>query len=88
MPNTKSAKKSLLTDAKRRMQNQVRKSRVRTSLRRFLELIEQNDAEGAASVLKTCYADLDRAAKCNAVSKNRANRTKSRLTKRLTAIQS
>lgn len=87
MPNTASAKKRLRQDVKRRYLNRVRKDACKTSRKAFLSAVDAGDAAAAEGALKECFSALDKAAKKNTISKNKASRTKSRLSKRLAAIQ-
>ena len=80
MPNSKSAKKNLLTNEKRRLRNRARKSRMKTFERKLLEDVSSKNAEGAKADLSSCFAELDRAAKAGTIHKNKANRKKARLT--------
>ena len=86
MPNIKSAKKRLLQNERSRKINASYKSRTRTTRRKFLEAVENKDAETA----KTAYADfcsaLDKAAKKNVIKKNTAIRSKRRAAEKLRAI--
>ena len=74
-----------LQNAKRRLSNRVFKSRIRTVVRSFEETLEKGDAEKAKASLHEAYSLLDKAAKKGIYKKNKSNRTKSRLTARLTA---
>ena len=86
MPTTKSAAKRLRSTPKRQLRNQIRESIVRTTEKHFLEKIEANDGEGAKKARVECFSALDKAAKLGTIHDNRANRKKSRLQARLTAI--
>jgi len=83
MPNTPSAKKSLKQDARRRLENQVRKSRIRTHEKKFAACLLANDAEGARTALQDCFSALDKAAKIGSIHKNKADRKKGRLSVQL-----
>lgn len=86
MPNSKSASKHLLTSAKRQLQNRVRKSRVKTSEKKFLSAVESGDQATAKAALADCFSSLDKAAKTNVIAQNKADRKKSRLAARLAAV--
>lgn len=86
MPNTKSAEKRLRQDLKRRSRNRARMTKVRETRRKVQDLVEAGNADEARDALKECYAALDRAARQNTISRNKASRLKSRLTQRVNAI--
>ena len=86
MPHTSSAAKRLRQTVKRHLRNQVRVSRAKTAEKRFADAIEQGNRESATTALQACFAMLDKAAKKNSISKNRASRKKSRLAKRLNVL--
>jgi len=78
MPNTKSAHKALRQNVKRREHN-------RGITRAFKDAAKWYKKEPTGEGLSTVYKKLDKAAKTNAISQNKASRLKSRLAKRLTA---
>ncbi len=75
MPQHKSCKKRLKTDARRRDRNRAARSALRGSLRKYNEL-SVDDRSGAYRGL---VSTLDRAASKGIISRNRASRLKSRL---------
>ncbi len=85
MPNIKSAAKRLRSDAKKRLVNRMRKSRVRTSETRLNQAIAAGEKEAVAAALSKCYSELDKAAKKGAIHKNKADRKKQRLSARVAA---
>ena len=80
MANIKSAKKRIRQTETRTLRNKIRKTMVRTAIRRFEDALKHEDMDSAASALKFCYARLDRAAQKGSIHRNTANRKKSRLT--------
>ena len=86
MPNIRSAAKRLRSSAKRHARNQQRKSVVRTAEKKLLAKIEAKDVAGAQDALKACFRSLDQAAKLGSIHSNKADRKKSRLTARVTAL--
>jgi small subunit ribosomal protein S20 len=66
--------------------NRLRKSRMRTQIRKMRRLLVANDANAAQAALAETYSVVDRAAKWGIIKKNTAARYKSRLTARLTKI--
>jgi len=80
MPITKSARKALRKSKRLYAVNQKKKTELKTAIKLFQKLVEQNKLKGAKAQLKTVYQKLDKAAKTNLIKKNKANRLKSRLT--------
>lgn len=75
MPNLASAKKRLRQNEKKKLRNQVAKTRIKTEIRKA---VESGSIVGAASV-------IDRAAAKGIIHKNAAARRKSRLAKKIAA---
>ena len=75
MPNLASAKKRLRQNTKRKLVNQIVKTRIKTETKKALE---SGDVKAAAS-------QIDRAAAKGIIHKNAAARKKSRLAKRAAA---
>lgn len=74
-----------LQNKKRRMSNRVYKSRMRTSVRAFEELVEKGDQAAATAQLNEIYSILDKCAKKGIFKLNKVSRTKSRLAARAVA---
>jgi small subunit ribosomal protein S20 len=70
----------------RRVRNRAVRSRVRTSIRKFLVAVEQDNQDTAAEQLKTVTSLLDAAAGKGVYHKNMVARTKSRLVRKLNAM--
>ena len=86
MANTSSARKRIRQTEKRTERNRMRRSRVRTFLRKVEEAIASGD-QGAASVaLRTAEPEIMRAAQKGIVHKNMASRKVSRLAARVKAL--
>lgn len=79
MPNSKSAKKHMLTDAKRALQNKSRISEVRTTEKKFRMKVEEKDLKSAKELLGRVSSLYDKAAKFRTIKRNQADRKKSRL---------
>jgi len=75
MPQHKSAKKRIITNAKRQLRNRQVKSAMRSALRKYRELAVE-DRKKAISEL---YSVLDKAAQKGIIHPNKAGRLKSRL---------
>ena len=87
MAHSKSALKTIKTDAKKRSRNRAVKSAINTFEKKFLAHIEANQLTEAAAALQVCFSAYDRAAKKGIVKKEKADRKKSRLTLRLNKAQ-
>lgn len=83
MPHTKSAKKRLRQDEKRRLLNKATRTRMKTESKKFLQLLEAGDLEGARAQLAVAMSRIDKAAKKNVIHANTAARKKSLLARRL-----
>jgi len=81
MPITKSAKKALKQNKKRRSLNLRRLRIMRENIKNIKKLVEENQKEEAKKLLPQTYKSIDKATKRNIIKKNTANRKKSRITK-------
>ncbi|MBI2053609.1 MAG: 30S ribosomal protein S20 [Candidatus Sungbacteria bacterium] len=80
MPITKSAKKALRQSDRRRAQNMKRKDDYMHVMKDLKRAVAAKSKD-AGAILARLYKALDKAAKTNAIAKNKASRLKSRLTK-------
>lgn len=81
MPITKSAKKALRQNKRRRARN-LRQSRAfKDEVKSLKKFIAAKDKKSANELLPSVYKALDKAVKTNVLKKNTAARLKSRLTK-------
>jgi small subunit ribosomal protein S20 len=83
MPNTRAAKRAVRTIARRTEVNRVRKSRVRTFIRRVNEALAAGDANAAREALREAQPEIMRGAQKGVMEKNTASRTISRLAQRV-----
>lgn len=81
MPVTKSAKKALRQNVRRRARNLVRKIKIKNLLKEVKNLLGQKKINEAKALLPQLYKALDKAAKTGLIKKNAAARKKSRITK-------
>jgi small subunit ribosomal protein S20 len=81
MPITTSAKKAMRQAKTRNAQNTKRKDAYKKLLSRCRKLISEKKTDDAKKMLSDIYQALDKAAKTNAIAKNKAARIKSRITK-------
>lgn len=82
MPITRSAKKALRQNVRRRKMNVQRKTELKSVIKQYKKLLESNPEE-AKKQLSLVYKKLDKSAKVNLIKKNTASRMKSRLAKKL-----
>lgn len=82
MPNIKSAKKRVITSAKKEANNTVITSSMKTAIKKCEKAINSGDKAQAEENLKTAIKRIDKAASSGLVHKNKAAREKSRLTKK------
>jgi len=73
------AAKRDIRNAKRRDENKMFKSQVRTSLRRFDETLGKGDRTLASEALNKVYSLMDKGVKKGIYKLNKANRTKAQL---------
>ena len=83
MAITKSAKKALRQNIKRKKRNIVKKDKLKGLIKKAKSLIAENKKEEAKKLLPEIYQALDKAAKTNVLKKNTASRKKSRSSKAL-----
>ena len=81
MANIKSAKKRILTSAKRAERNKSIKSSVKTAVKKVHAAIEAGDLNAAKSMLIAAESSLCKAAAKGVMHKNNASRKVSRLSK-------
>lgn len=81
MAITKSAKKALRQNIKRRAKNLVYKTKIKNLIKEIRILVTEKKIEEAKKILPQIYQALDKAAKTGVIKKNTADRKKSRLTK-------
>lgn len=86
MPNLAHAKKALRKAKKVFVRNEVIRDGVRKLRKAARVAVDAKDKKGAATAAHDLQAALDKAAKRGVVSKNKANRLKSRLAKKMRAL--
>lgn len=86
MPNIKSAIKRVKINAGKNAQNTMTKSAMRTSVKKVEAAIVLNDAEAAKNSFAEAAKQLDKAASKGLIHKNAAARKKSRLMKKMNAV--
>ncbi|MDX9701728.1 MAG: 30S ribosomal protein S20 [Candidatus Auribacterota bacterium] len=88
MPSSKSAFKRMRSNEKKRMINKVRKSGVKTILKKTIQAISDKDADAVKQLLPQVFSKLDKAAKSGVIHKNNINRKKSFITKLASTVLS
>lgn len=84
MPNIKSAIKRVKTTKVKTEQNKVKRSELKTTIRRFNEALASN-SDNKQELLKAAIRKVDKAASRKLIHKNTASRKKSQLMKALNA---
>jgi len=82
-----SAKKRVRQNAKRRLINRARKSRIKTQIKRFETVLSSGDVEAASQQYRLLVKKLDKTAATSTMHKKTAARKKSRLAKKLNALK-
>ena len=83
MPITSSAKKALRQSRTRRGRNATKKESYKQAVKGYRKLVAAKKTDDAAKSLASAFKMLDKAAKANVITKNKASRLKSRLSKQL-----
>lgn len=79
MPITKSAKKEVRKNLRRREANRVRKEALKTVIKEYRKLVAQRKFDEARAAFARVQKALDKGAKTNLIKQNTASRLKSRL---------
>ena len=83
MANVKSSKKAIKVIAKKTEANHEYKARVKNSIKAAEKAILAKDADAATVAVKRVQKDIDKAVAKGIVKKNKADREKSRLNKKV-----
>ena len=86
MPHTKSAKKRLRQNEKRRIRNRAVKSTIKTHMRRVEAAIEADDLDRAREEYRIACKKIDKAAARRIIHPNNAARKKSKLAQKLAQL--
>ncbi|MDI6821056.1 MAG: 30S ribosomal protein S20 [Patescibacteria group bacterium] len=82
MPKTKSAKKALRQNICRREKNLKRQKKIKSVIKEYKKLLAAGKKEEAKNQLSVVYKTLDKMAKVKLIKRGKANRMKSRLSKK------
>ncbi len=86
LPNIKSAKKRVKVTAAKSLQNQMFKTNLKTSIKKFEAAVAAGDKAAATEAYTVAVSKLDKAVAKNAMHINAAARKKSRFTLKLNAM--
>ena len=81
MPITKSAKKALRQNIRRKKRNLIYKNKIKDLMKKVKTLVGAKKTKEAKELLPQIYKALDKSAKKGIIKKNTASRRKSRITK-------
>lgn len=81
MPNIKSAKKRVLTSAKKQVRNNDVVASMRTAIKKVEKEAKHGSKESVSEKLNVAIKKIDKAQSSGLIHKNKAARQKSRLTK-------
>lgn len=87
MPNIKSAKKRVKTDAKKQEQNNSCIASMRTAMKKVRKEVKLQNGAEAQKEIKIAIKKIDKAASSGLIHKNKAARDKSKLMKAVNDIK-
>ena len=87
MPNIKSAKKRVRSNAKKEKVNTLVTSSMKTAIKNFEKNVKSENIEEANKSLNTAIQRIDKAKKNGLIHQNKASRLKSKLTKEKNAMK-
>lgn len=87
MANTKSAKKAIKVQSRKRAINLAKITGYKQARKAVLDLLAKGEVKEAEKELPKAYQKIDKAAKNNTIHPNKAARIKSRLAARIKAAQ-
>ena len=83
MPNIKSAKKRILVNQTKALQNQMVKSQLKTTIKKFNAAVEAGDKAAASELYKLAVKKVDQAVAHGILHKNNAANKKSAFAKKV-----
>ena len=87
MPNMKNAKKKVIVDAKKKVDNNVFRASMRTAIKNDKKAVINKDKEAAKTNLEIAIKRIDKAKSKGVITPNFASRNKSRLTKKVNEMK-
>ena len=88
MPNIESAAKRMRQSKKRRLRNRGVRGLMRIQIKKFRQLLKEEQIGDARNMLEDLYSVIDKTASKGVIHANTAARYKSRLTKHLHSLSS
>ena len=85
MPVTRTAKKALRQNVRRRAKNVAQMADLKKAIKTYKKAAVAKNADAATAQLSLVFKKLDKAAKVGLIKKNTASRLKSRLSKKVAA---
>lgn len=86
MPNTASARKRVRQTSARTLRNKMRRSSMRSCVRKVREAVAAGDKSQAQQLLKAAYKEIDKAARQNVLHANTAANKKRKLARLVEAL--
>ena len=86
MPNIKSAKKRVKVIKVKTLRNQMVRSALKTTMKKYQSAVASGDKKAAGDAYKAAVVSIDKAVAKGILHKNNAARKKSRFTKMINAI--
>lgn len=86
MPNLPTSIKDLRQNKRRKVHNDRLRNRMKKAIKRQNSLVEEGKKEEAEKNIRNVYKVLDKTTKKNVIKKGKADRIKSRLTKKLNKL--
>ena len=86
MPNRKHRKKSVAQAEKAQLRNKVKRSAMRTQVKKLMTAIDEGDKSNAQKELAIAMKRIDKAAKTRVIHPNTASRKKSGLARKVNAM--
>ena len=83
MPNIKSAKKRVIVTRAKTLRNQIFKTQMKNSIKKFDAAVASGNKEDAVAAFKAAVKKVDQAVACNILHKNNAAHKKSSFAKKL-----
>ena len=87
MPNLKNAKKRVLVNKKKEVANNEFSARMKNAIKGVEKAVASKDTENANEKLKVAIKAIDKAVQKGVTSKNTCSRNKSRLSKKVNAME-
>lgn len=87
MPNMKNAKKKVIVDAKKKVDNNIFRASMRTAIKNVEKAVINKDKEAAKTNLEIAIKRIDKAKSKGVITPNFASRNKSRLTKKVNEMK-